>query len=680
MPFQPPTRPHSANPGMNPSIPLFSRTISSSSTTTTTTAAKQIYKRNDSKQLKSSSMSSFGKTDEWDDAWDSSSDKEDDQNDSNGRIKSESMIKSKTVPIPQTNNNNNNNNRNGYNSSSNKEEGSGEKDGGSGVTIGSWQTTNSYHHVSPPSPIISTNKTTRPNYTTSKTFTEGTQPPPIGTALSPTTGISSKSKLPPGGAWEIVESSEIPEQDEADSDNESVPEKSGKEAVKDDVEDILKDPLQLLSNLSLDTPQTPTSYSDPSKNHSSSFPFLTPTTSYPQTPSTAASTSIYSPEQNNTASSSTSGSYSIIPSTPRTNINSSNKGTSSLGRQRSVRTERKREKFARVLRGNNNNQGSVELGELRKLAWNGVPEEVRGVVWMLLLNYLPLPVQPRLTTLNRKRKEYTQLVDQYFGRGLSSLDQQIWHQIEIDVPRTRPGVALWSCVQTQRSLERILYVWAIRHPASGYVQGINDLVTPFFQVFLGAYIDTDPELFDIQHLPPHVLQAIEADTFWCLTKLLDGIQDHYISQQPGIQRLVKRMGDLVKRIDAPLAAHFEDQGVEFMQFAFRWMNCLLMREISVKCTIRMWDTYLAEGADAFSQFHLYVCSALLVKYSERLREMDFQEMIMFLQCLPTQTWTDHEIELLLSEAYVLKMVWAGAENHFANLPIGNQGQFGMLGR
>ena len=29
-----------------------------------------------------------------------------------------------------------------------------------------------------------------------------------------------------------------------------------------------------------------------------------------------------------------------------------------------------------------------------------------------------------------------------------------------------------------------------------------------------------------------------------------------------------------------------------MQFAFRWMNCLLMREISVQNTIRMWDTYL----------------------------------------------------------------------------------------
>src|SRR5579863_3674941 len=32
----------------------------------------------------------------------------------------------------------------------------------------------------------------------------------------------------------------------------------------------------------------------------------------------------------------------------------------------------------------------------------------------------------------------------------------------------------------------------------------------------------------------------------------------------------------------------------------------------------------AEGTDAFSQFHLYVCSAFLVRWSEKLREMDFQ--------------------------------------------------------
>lgn len=36
--------------------------------------------------------------------------------------------------------------------------------------------------------------------------------------------------------------------------------------------------------------------------------------------------------------------------------------------------------------------------------------------------------------------------------------------------------------------ERILFIWAIRHPASGYVQGINDLVTPFFVVYVFEYI------------------------------------------------------------------------------------------------------------------------------------------------------------------------------------------------
>ena len=50
-------------------------------------------------------------------------------------------------------------------------------------------------------------------------------------------------------------------------------------------------------------------------------------------------------------------------------------------------------------------------------------------------------------------------------------------------------------------------------------------------------------------LPKHVLDAIEADSFWCLSRLLDGIQDNYIAGQPGIQRSVKRMTELVARID-----------------------------------------------------------------------------------------------------------------------------------
>ena len=177
-----------------------------------------------------------------------------------------------------------------------------------------------------------------------------------------------------------------------------------------------------------------------------------------------------------------------------------------------------------------------------------------------------------------------------------------------------------------QSLERILYVWAIR-------------------------------------LPEGVLPAIEADTFWCLSKLLDGIQDNYISHQPGIQRLVKRMGELVKRIDgqynhkyssqcryhglisfmypsAPLASHFEEQGVEFMQFAFRWMNCLLMRELSLRCTVRMWDTYLVRPFNPQSKRKLI--EMLIIPLNRPKERMPFLNSIyMYAQLYWSNIATDY---------------------------------------
>lgn len=123
----------------------------------------------------------------------------------------------------------------------------------------------------------------------------------------------------------------------------------------------------------------------------------------------------------------------------------------------------------------------------------------------------------------------------------------------------------------QEMFERILFIWAIRHPASGYVQGINDLVTPFFIVFLQdvlepgctnfkyitlinsyntvPFLGTDLEKFDISTLSVDTRNAIEADSFWCLSKFLDCIQDNYIFAQLGIQEKVNQLKDLIHRID-----------------------------------------------------------------------------------------------------------------------------------
>lgn len=59
----------------------------------------------------------------------------------------------------------------------------------------------------------------------------------------------------------------------------------------------------------------------------------------------------------------------------------------------------------------------------------------------------------------------------------------------------------------------------------------------------------DVESYDVSKLSEEVLQHMEADTFWCTTKLLDGIQDNYTFAQPGVQTKVQRLQELNESID-----------------------------------------------------------------------------------------------------------------------------------
>jgi len=306
---------------------------------------------------------------------------------------------------------------------------------------------------------------------------------------------------------------------------------------------------------------------------------------------------------------------------------------------------------------------NIDIVKLKKLSWSGIPEEYRPEAWQMLMGYLPCNSSEREHVLKSKRNEYIKIVNETFKNGTSGLNQSIYHQIHIDVPRTNPDIPLYQNPIIQESLEKVLYCWAIRHPASGYVQGINDLITPFYHVFLSKYIPLKHiSKFDFDTFPKEQLIIVEADSFWCLTILLDGIQDNYIHAQPGIVRQVEKLNELTNRIDEPLYNHLKEENVNFLQFAFRWMNCLLMREISLPNIIRMWDTYLCE-TNGFSEFHTYVCAALLVKWSKELITQEFQNIIIFLQHIPTKDWTDKDIELLLSEAYMYKTLFHDSPNH-----------------
>jgi hypothetical protein len=395
----------------------------------------------------------------------------------------------------------------------------------------------------------------------------------------------------------------------------------------------------------------------------------------------------------------------------------------------------------------------VDLDALREAAWSGVPPSLRPQVWRLLLGYTPPSRARQQAALARRRREYLELAQELCGEHAaaerSEDEAALQRQVAVDCPRTAPGEAFVRDERVQLLLARLLYVWGVRHPASGYVQGMNDIVTPFLAVFLGERLGNmvarteeaataardaaataappsssassllpppPPPMADwpalLPKLPDSELAEAEADSYWCLSRMLESIQDHYTYAQPGIQRAVFRVRELLSHggVGRRLAAHLDAQGLDnYLQFAFRWVNCLLAREVPFSLAVRLWDTYLAEegaaaggggaggggggrGAAAaavaagsaaaaaaasgggagggtgtgrgLAEFLVYACAAFLAAWErELLACADFQELLLFLQRPPTANWGERDVETLLSRAYVWMRGYSGAQGH-----------------
>ena len=321
-------------------------------------------------------------------------------------------------------------------------------------------------------------------------------------------------------------------------------------------------------------------------------------------------------------------------------------------------------------------QDFIVIDELRNICWNGIPFEdtlIRAECWKILLGLYPLKKELKLSTIQRKKDEYDDMCKVY-SNALSNPDSvmneeelKTYKQIQKDIPRTMPESSLFQNEKVQFMLTRILYIWSLRHPASGYVQGFNDLCIPFLIVyFLEKFpkknVDTILNLDnnEFKELSDDILDELETNVYYSLTKLLDRIQTNYTHNQPGINKMIKKMELIIQKVDPKLYNYLRNFEIDYVQFCFRWMNCFLIREFPVKLILRLWDTYFSEEK-GFSEFHLYVCACLLLSFSEKLKSMtEFQEVIVFLQNLPTSDWEIKDIDVLLAKSYSIKELYSNS--------------------
>ena len=321
-------------------------------------------------------------------------------------------------------------------------------------------------------------------------------------------------------------------------------------------------------------------------------------------------------------------------------------------------------------------QDFISIEELRNICWKGIPSDdplIRAECWKILLGLYPLKKELKVSIIKRKKDEYIDMCNLY-SNALSNPDEvmneeelKIYRQIQKDNPRTMPESSLFQHEKIQFMLTRVLYIWSLRHPASGYVQGFNDLCIPFFIVyFLEKFpeknIDTILKLDEneFKKLSEETLTEIETTIYFSLTKLLDRIQTNYTINQPGITLMIKKMELIIEKVDPKLYEYLKKYEIDYVQFCFRWMNCFLIREFPVKLILRLWDAYFSEEK-GFSEFHLYVCACLLLTFSEKLKAMtEFQELIVFLQNLPTANWRIEDMDMLLAKSYSIKMLYSNS--------------------
>ena len=138
--------------------------------------------------------------------------------------------------------------------------------------------------------------------------------------------------------------------------------------------------------------------------------------------------------------------------------------------------------------------------------------------------------------------------------------------------------------------------------------------------------------------------------------MINKIHFNYI-QHSGVNQMLNKLENIIKFADNELFLHLKKLEINFIQFAFSWMNCYLTREFNIILIIRIWDTYFSED-DAFNNFHIYVCACLILNFSDILKKIDnFSEMIKFLKNLPISNWTLENIEVLLAKAYQINVLF-----------------------
>lgn len=290
---------------------------------------------------------------------------------------------------------------------------------------------------------------------------------------------------------------------------------------------------------------------------------------------------------------------------------------------------------------------TIDLEKIREIACLGFdhnPPEDRATAWLALLHIYPLDPTTWVQTYQNIKKTYWDFVEFNLLKdwhkknlpnqipieeyNLPDKGNQIMGTVHGDIVRTGrtifflppkpiPGPPpeqadelMFQFGEHARRLERILYVFARMNPGLGYMQGFNELVTPFYYVFLKCTPIFNDDIDLVEALSFQCLQALLTETtlneFYTTTDNSSIIMHNLM----GFNELLKKhLPDEFKIIDS--------LNIHPLLYCFRWFNLLFSQEHELPFLLFIWDALFAHF-DEFMSFVNYVAMGHLWFIRDRL--------------------------------------------------------------
>ncbi|CAL9245759.1 unnamed protein product [Arabidopsis halleri] len=212
--------------------------------------------------------------------------------------------------------------------------------------------------------------------------------------------------------------------------------------------------------------------------------------------------------------------------------------------------------------GSSNNNVTVHHESVEKLSHSGCTSEI--VDGLRISDVPETPSASEAPTRGGSVKE-------------DRVSEWLWtlHRIVVDVVRTDSHLEFYEDPGNLGRMSDILAVYAWVDPATGYCQGMSDLVSPFVFLF-----------------------EDNADAFWCFEMLIRRTRANFQMEGPtGVMDQLQSLWRILQLTDKEMFSHLSRIGAESLHFAFRMLLVLFRRELSFNEALRMWEMMWAADFD-----------------------------------------------------------------------------------